>query len=164
MPYLRNNFDAKIASPKTLFKLERKGDLLVFNFKAFDSCLYSFSNEKNSDLWKGCVCEVFLDLGDDYYYEFEVAPNGATFIAKIKERKIIFFDCDFFYSKTSVDRNTYYVSMHIDLSKLSDIRSIRYNAFRVETKPNEKEQILSALNPTLCETFHIRDKFVKLKL
>ena len=162
MTYLSDNFDGQKANPQTLFDIERKRDKLLFHFIAQESCLYSFSKENNSDLWRGCVCEVFLDLGDDFYYEFEVAPNGATFIAKIKDRKITFFDCDFFVSEAKVEGNTYSVTMQIDLAKLSNPPFIRYNAFRVETRPNEKEQNLSALNPTLCETFHIRDKFIKL--
>lgn len=164
MPYLRNNFDNSIAVPRTLFKIERDKHFIIFSFRATKSCLYSFSKENNDDLWKGCVCEVFLDLGDDFYYEFEVAPNGAIFIAKIKDGKITFFDCDFFSSNAKIKGSTYFINMKIDLSKLITSSTIKYNAFRVETKENEKEQKLSALNPTLCETFHVRDKFIKLDL
>ena len=164
MTYLRNNFNGKLASPKTLFNVEVVNNQLVFDFEAKDSCLYSFSKANNSDLWKACVCEVFLDLGDDFYYEFEVAPNGATFIAKIRNRAIEYFDCDFFLSKSAIKDNKYSVTMYIDLAKLGNPKSVRYNAFRVETKPNEKKQNLSALNPTLCETFHVREMFISLEL
>ena len=164
MAYLLNNFNGKIAHPKTTFEIEKKEGKLVFHFCAFDSCLYSYSKENNSDLWKGCVCEVFLDLGDDFYYEFEVSPNNATFAAKIVQKRIIFFDQDFFSAEAKIDGNNYLVTMEIDLKKLNNPKTIRYNAFRVETKPNEKEQNLSALNPTLCETFHVREKFITLDL
>ena len=164
MPYLRNNFDAKTESPKTKVEIKKENNNLVFLFEALDSCLYSYSNNNNDELWKGCVCEVFLDLGDDFYYEFEVAPNGAIFIAKIRNRKIEFFDCDFVTTKSEIVKNNYYVAIHIDLVKLGNPKQIKYNAFRVETKPNEKEQVLFALNPTLCETFHVREKFISLEL
>ena len=164
MPYLRNNFDAKIESPRTKVEIKKENNNLVFLFEALDSCLYSYSNKNNAELWKGCVCEVFLDLGDDFYYEFEVAPNGANFIAKIRNRNIDFFDCDFITTSSEIINKNYYVTIHIDLAKLGNPKQIKYNAFRVETKPNEKEQVLSALNPTLCGTFHVREKFISLEL
>ena len=163
MPYLRNNLSGNIATPETLFNVKVVKNHLIFNFEAKDSCLYSFSSENNSDLWKACVCEVFLDLGDDFYYEFEVAPNGATFIAKIRNRVIEYFECAFFSSKAEIKGSTYNVTMDIDLAKLGNPKVVKYNAFRVETKPNEKEQNLSALNPTLCDTFHVREKFISLE-
>lgn len=164
MAYLLNNFNGKIANPKTSFSVEKKEHKLIFKFEALDSCLFSYSKENNSDLWKGCVCEVFLDLGDDFYYEFEVSPNGATFAAKIVEKRVNLINPDFFKSTAKIEEKTYFVTMEIDLNKLNNPQSIKYNAFRVETLPNEKEQNLSALNPTLCETFHVREKFVSLDL
>ena len=52
---------------------------MIFEFSAYDSSLNSFSNIDNDELYNGDVVEVFLDLGDEVYYEFEVAPNGASF-------------------------------------------------------------------------------------
>ena len=164
MDYLLNNITSKPANPKTSFELVGKERKLIFKFEAFDSCLFSYSKEDNSDLWRGCVCEVFLDLGDEFYYEFEVAPNGAVFVAKIKDRKITFFKQDFFKANARIENNSYFVNMEIDLTMLNNPKHIRYNAFRVETLPNKKEQNLSALNPTLCETFHVREKFIPLVL
>ena len=164
MAYLLNNFNGNIANPKTLFESEIKEQKLIFKFEALNSCLYSYSDTNNSDLWRGCVCEVFLDLGDEFYYEFEVAPNGATFIAKILDRHINYIEPDFFNSTSRIIGNDYYVSIEIDLSKLNNPKKIKYNAFRIEASPNKKEQILSALNPTLCDTFHIRDKFLTVDL
>ena len=163
MDYLRNNFNGNIANPQTLVSISKLNNKIIFNFEAYNSCLYSYSKDNNSDLWKACVVEVFLDLGDEFYYEFEVAPNGATFIAKIFNRQITFFEQDFFKSTCKVDKDNYYVSIEIDLNKLGNPKVIKYNCFRVETRPNEKDQILLALNPTLCETFHVRDKFITLK-
>ena len=51
--------------------------------------------------------------------------------------------------------------MNVDLSKLKHNNNIEYNAFRIEMV-NER-QILEALNPTLCNTFHVREKFMRLE-
>ena len=163
MVYLRDNHTGEIAIPKTLVSLERVDNTLIFSFKAYNSFLISYSNNNNSNLWKACACEVFLDLGDDFYYEFEVAPNGAFFVAKIKNRAITFFEQNFFSSSARIEKDNYFVEMTIDLDKIGyNPKYIKYNCFRVEYRPNEKEQILSALNPTLCDTFHVRDKFLTL--
>lgn len=163
MAYLKNNFNGNVANPKTIVKIVKKDNKIVFNFEAYNSSLFSYSNENNSDLWRACVCEVFLDLGDDFYYEFEVAPNGANFVAKIKDRKITFFEQDFFSSEARIEDDNYFVTMTIDLDKIGyNPKYFKYNCFRVEVDPNKKEQNLSALNPTLCGTFHVRDKFLTL--
>lgn len=163
MTYLLNNFNGNIAKPQTLVKVEKREHKLIFYFEAYNSSLYSYSKENNSELWRACVCEAFLDLGDDFYYEFEVAPNGANFVAKIKNREVEFFKQYFFNSTSKIIGDSYFVKMTIDLEKLGFCdKKIKYNCFRVEVKPNEKEQNLSALNPTLCETFHVKEKFIEL--
>ena len=69
---------------KTEFIASQTNDFLVFQFKAINSSLNSFSNVYNDDIWKGDVCEVFLADGKtDTYYEIEVAPNGTLFFGKI---------------------------------------------------------------------------------
>lgn len=164
MKYLLDNFSGKIAKPRTSVEIKNKGSSLVFSFAAEESSLFSYSKKNNDDLWKGSVVEVFLDLGDkDFYYEFEVAPNGATFIAKKYIDHLEFIENNFFKSTTSIKEKTYIVEMEIDLSKLRISNCIRYNCFRIENEcPKEKSDNLSALSPTLCDTFHIRDKFLDL--
>ena len=51
--------------------------------------------------------------------------------------------------------------MIIDLSNIPLKDTLKFNAFRTEVV--DGVQILEALNPTLCETFHKRDKFIELK-
>ncbi len=164
MKYLLDNFTGKTASPKTTIDIKSKGSCLVFSFVAEESSLFSYSKKNNDDLWKGSVVEVFLDLGDkDFYYEFEVAPNGATFIAKKYVDHLEFIKNDFFKSSTSNEGRTYKVEMEIDLSKLKITNNIKYNCFRIENEcPKEKSDNLAALSPTLCDTFHVRDKFINL--
>ena len=156
MKPLYDNKTGKLGVPKTEFEFNRKGDILEFNFVAYDSSLESFSNEKNSELWKGNVVEVFLDCGDrKFYYEFEVAPNGTTFVAEKHKNKLMFIDDKFFSAETRIEGNSYCVKMSIDLKLLGKKRVISYNAFRIEG------DVLEALHPTLCDTFHVREKFLK---
>lgn len=159
---LFDNQTGVIGTPTTILSYERKGNLLSFSFEAYESSLNSFSNIDNNQLYKGDVVEIFLDLGDDFYYEFEVAPNGATFVAKILNRQITFIENNFFKSKTYIKGDMYQAYMMIDISKLKHNGKIKFNAFRIETKGIKSEYILQALSPTLCETFHVRDKFIDL--
>ena len=161
MAYLKNNFNGKVGKPKTRFKVKRIENSLIFFFQAEQSSLYSYSNKDNDDIWKGCAVVVFLDLGDDFYYEFEVAPNGATFVATIKDRKITFIDNDFFHADVEIKNDEYFAIMYVDLNKLNISSDIKFNAFRIEMEEGQDQQLF-ALNPTLCGTFHVREKFIKL--
>ena len=163
MIYLKDNRTGKTGNPLTGFDVKRDKNILTFVFEAQESSLESFSDKNNDDLWRLNVVEVFLDMGDDFYYEFEVAPNGKTFIAKIKNRNVIFFDCDFFSSNVETIGNTYKITMKIDISLFKNTKEVHYNAFRVETKNVGDKQNLQALNPTFCDTFHVRDKFISLR-
>ena len=162
MALLKNNIDGKTGIPETVVNWKREGSVLVFNFEAKDSSLKSFSTKNNDTLWYENVVEVFLDLGDDFYYEFEIAPNGTSFIAKIKNLAITFFKQNFFSHKVKIEGSTYKVEMRMDLSKLSYTpKHIRFNAFRHEKVGNDDKQL--SLNPTLCETFHVREKFINFE-
>ena len=163
MTYLKDNYTGKIGNPLTSFEVIKNNDVFSFVFEAHDSSLESFSNKDNDDLWRLNVVEVFLDMGDDFYYEFEVAPNGKTFIAKISNGNVSFFDCDFFSSNVETSGSTYKVKLVIDLSIFKNKKEIRYNVFRVETKNVGDKQNLQALSPTFCDTFHIKDKFISLR-
>ena len=96
MPQLFDNRTGKLANPRTDFEYFKQDNLLMFNFVAYESSLSSYSNKDNDTLYKGDVVEVFLDIGIDGYYELEVAPNGATFIAKIVNEQIKFIKNYFF--------------------------------------------------------------------
>lgn len=162
MERLLDNRSGKEVEPKTLLSVNRINDTLIFEFSAYDSSLNSFSNIDNDELYNGDVVEVFLDLGDEFYYEFEVAPNGASFVAKIVNGTPVFINNDFFAPSSFIKDNSYFVTMKIDLSELGNNKKIRYNAFRIETKRIETNYILEALSSTLSNTFHVRDKFIEL--
>ena len=160
MKYLLDNFTGNIASPKTSFEMEFDGPFLNIHFCAEESSLTSYSSINNSDIWKDNVVEVFLDLGDDdFYYEFEVAPNGTTFAAKKYKDYLEYLPSDLIDTKVAIKGDSYIVEIRIDLSKFPKYRHIRYNAFRIE-----RGKILEALSPTYCDTFHVRDRFISLKM
>ena len=162
MKRLLDNCSGNFIDPITNVSYEINGNILEFNFQAFDSALNSFSNKDNDAIYNGDVVEVFLDLGDEFYYEFEVAPNGTTFIAKILNGNIIFVENTFFESNVRIEGNNYFVKMKIDLSKLGESKNIKFNAFRIETKGIKPNYILQALCPTLSNSFHVRNKFIKI--
>ena len=164
MKYLSNNFTGELGVPKTSFEIKKEDGSLIFSFVAHDSYLYSYSKKNNDDLWKGCVTEVFLDLGDkDFYYEFEVAPNGAVFVAKKFVDHLEFPQNYFFIGISKIYGKDYEVTMEVDLTKLKISKNIKYNAFRVENETaKEKSKNLFALSPTFSDTFHVRDKFIDL--
>ena len=162
MKRLLDNRTGKEIEPKTIVSYEIDNSYLKFCFEAYDSSLNSFSSIDNDELYNGDVVEVFLDFGDAFYYEFEVAPNGATFVAKIIDGKPVFIKNDFFKSNVKVEGHNYFVEMIIDLSKLKQKESIKFNAYRIETKGIKTNYILQALSPTLSNTFHVRDKFIEL--
>ena len=163
MKELFDNYTGGTCKPTTYVTYKKDRNYLIFNFEAYDSSLNSYSNINNDCIYKGDVVELFLDIGEDSYYEFEVAPNGTTFIASIKDLKPTFIENNFFESEVRIDGNNYFVKMIIDLSKFNKIKFIKFNAFRIETKKVRPEYILQALNPTLCGSFHKRDKFIELK-
>ena len=162
MSVLLNNLDATKPNKATDFNYVKSDNIITFNFDCYNSCLYSYSNKTNDDLWKGCVAEIFLDTGLDFYYEFEVAPNGAVFAAKIRNRQIEYIDPSIIKSRSTINGNNYQVQITVDLNKLEKGDELKFNAFRVENEKGETIQQLQALNPTLCETFHVREKFIRL--
>lgn len=157
---LTENINGKTNDPKTLFEINRKDNLIYAHFEASDSSLESYSNIHNDKLYDGNVVEIFLDIGKESYIEIEVAPNGTTFVATILNRAITFIDDSFLKTNVRIKGQTYIVDLVIDLSTFGNPKEIRYNAFRIEVI--EGKQTLLAVNPTLCSTFHVKDKFIIL--
>ena len=164
MKELLDNRTGKESKLKTYFSYEKRCNLLVFNFECHNSSLNSYSDKDNDELYKGDVCEVFLDIGGESYYEFEVAPNGAKFVAKIINGTPHFIDDSFFMSVAKIKGNSYTVKMIIDVSKIGSITELNFNAFRIETKRVKRDFILQAYSPTLSNTFHVRECFINIPL
>ena len=164
MLILKDNRTGLDSLVKTEFSIKQEGKRLFCLFNAFDSSLSSYGDKDNDELYHGDVVEIFIDVGEkDSYLEIEVAPNGAIFVANVTNSKVNFIDNTFVKSKVNIERNNYFVSLEIDLSGFNIIKPIYYNAFRIETKGIKENYILQALAPTLCETFHVRDKFIVLE-
>lgn len=162
MKVLRENIKGGKPEVKTLVSYHKLGNTLFYKIKAFDSSLKGYSDKDNDTLYRGDTVEVFLDLGDkDFYYEFEVAPNGAVFVAKKYSDHLEFINRGFFHAKSKIDGTNYEVKMEIDLSDLGNFGTIKHNVYRIETKRIKSDYILAALEPTLCNSFHVRSKFIK---
>jgi len=162
MKVLRENIKGAKSEVKTSVSYQKLGNALFYKIKAYGSSLNSFSDKDNNALYRGDAVEVFLDLGDiDFYYEFEVAPNGAVFVAKKFSDHLEFIDKSFFRAESKIDGNDYEVNMEIDLSDFAPYKTIRHNVYRIETKGIKSDYILAALEPTLCNSFHVRSKFIK---
>ena len=161
---LRENITGQEPLVKTEFNIVREGDVLHCYWYAHDSSLTSYGDIDNAELYNGDVVEIFIDVGDgNSYLEIEVAPNGKKFVAKIINREIFFIDNSFVKSNVEIRDHDYIVTMDIDLSRFNVKDTIEYNVFRVETCGKSPNFVLSALSPTYCGSFHVRDKFILLK-
>lgn len=157
----KDNLTGSVPNRKTELEIIKEENTVSFNFACSKSDLISYSNIDNDKLYLASVVEVFLDVGEKRYYEIEVAPNGATFFAKILNRNIEFIDNDLFESSVHIEGAKYFVTIKVDLSKIRDFNLVKFNACRIE-KDKEGNTSLYALFPTNCETFHVPEKFIKL--
>ena len=160
---LRDNITGQTSPVKTEFSITQKGKHLICLFKAYDSSLNSHGDRDNDELYRGDVVEVLLDIGEtNAYLEIEVAPNGKKFVANIIDKEIHFIENNFVKSKVEIQNNDYFVIIDIDLTKFNILKPIKYNAYRIETKGIKENYLLLAASPTMCDTFHVRDNFIKL--
>ena len=160
---LKDNRTGKDDQVLTKLSVTKDNNRLVFSFEAYGSSLNSFSSIDNDTLWKGDVVEVFLDIGEkDSYLEIEVAPNGARFVANIINREIHFIDSSFIKTKSVIKDDAYFVDIDIDLNKFNITAPLMFNAYRIETLGIRSDYLLLAVNPTLSNSFHVRDSFIKV--
>ncbi len=168
--YLLENKMGGKAVYETALTVKETEEAYIFSFEAKHSSAYCPYAKDNDKLWLGDVCEVFI--GDErdpgYYYEVEIAPNGAAFFGWVHNP-----DGNFSVTFPSFDGFSYCAeqkgedyAVQITLSKEIigwPLESILFNAFRIETDGGVPEKHLFALNPTLCNTFHRTEGFVHLK-
>lgn len=168
--YLLENKKGGKAVYETLLSVRESEEAYIFSFYAKNNrsyCPYAQNNEK---LWLGDVCEIFI--GDErdphHYYEVEIAPNGAVFFGWVYNPdgnfKVSFPPADGLSYRAEQKGDNYEVE--ITLSKkiiVWPLERIAFNAFRIETDGGVPEKHLFALNPTLCNTFHRPEGFVRLK-
>ena len=167
--YLKNNRTGEKTPFKTTLRYSMKGEMLAFFFDCEKSECFSAYSDDNEPIYLGDVAELFLGVGENpqKYFEIEVAPNGAVFFAEITndgdEKKVKFLPTDTITAETERTESGYKVSVFVPERIFGNLkgRKIYFNAFRIETEGGETEKNLIALNPTLNDTFHVPDKFIR---
>ncbi len=170
---LRENVKGGKAHYNTAVEILKDGNVLTFNFTADHSVCYCPYANYNDELFEGDVCEVFFGSDEKriVYYEMVVAPNGAKLLIKVTDRGNNDFDLDYIpenecFIKTSAQKTPsgYKVSISFDAEKArTGDGEFIFNAFRIDTDGEECEKHLFALNPSLCNSFHYSQAFVKMK-
>ncbi len=163
MQLKENSCDGKIEHPTDL-EIRKENGYFVFSFDAKNSLLFSSGEKYNDPIYDGSVVEVFIYYGKkNHYYEVEVAPNGALFLANIKNIHGKFTtNClkrCFVKTDIGIEKDSYKVNIYFPINKIKTERPL-FNAFRIETINNK--QYLYALNPTMCGSFHVFESFIDL--
>ena len=146
---------------------------VTFDFFCKNSQFFSAGDKYNDPIFDGDVCEAFISIDGTIhnYYEIEVAPNNTIFLNKVHNPGNGKFELTEIpesenFIKASVEflGNDYRLIFSLPLDKIyySKEDGILFNAFRIETEGGHTDLHLLSLNPTLCDTFHMSEYFVKL--
>lgn len=172
---LKNSRTGKdIPEFETTVKIVMTDTELSFEFFCKNSKFFSASNEYNGPIFDGDVCEAFICTGEDpkKYFEIEVSPNNTQFVSFMTNLGPGLYDAEYVskennFLKSEVEflGNDYRLKFSMPLEKIGydPKRGIRFNAYRIETEGGYTDRNLLALNPTMCDTFHVYEKFVELK-
>ena len=143
------------------------GDGLNFCFEVADTATVSRFRHDNEDIWQDDAVEVFVSPDGDRkkYLELEVSPYGVRFFGEVcnedgKTPKLKKVD-PMFSASAAETEGGYRVTIRIPYSSMKgyDAKKCVLNAFRLDKKA-DGIQLLYALNPTLCESFHRPAYFV----
>lgn len=150
----------------TKLNVYKENGNLCFMFDCKNSKLFSAHEGLNTDLFEGDVCEAFVSIDGkrDTYVEIEVAPNNSVFCKRVYDdgNGITLFDMEnIVTSFVEINGNDYKLFFSIPLEKIGAEKGILFNAYRIETEGGIRDENLLAVNPTLCRTFHKREKFIK---
>ncbi len=172
---LKNNRTGEaIPEFKTEVEITLSETHLTFEFLCKNSRFFSAGDKYNDSIYNGDVCEAFIsvDGGINNYFEVEVAPNNTVFLYRIQN------SCDgvfkgepipesenFVESSVELLGSDYKVNFSLPLDKMGydEGKGLLLNAFRIETEGGHTDLNLLALSPTLCDTFHKSEAFIKLK-
>ncbi len=172
---LRENMTGKdIPEFETTVDITMTETELVFDFYCKNSQMFSAGDKYNDPIFDGDVCEAFISVDGtiNNYYEIEVAPNGAIFLNKVKNPGQGQFELipvpeseNFVKAKVEIMGNDYRMIITLPLDKMgyNKEKGILFNAYRIETENGHTDLHLMALNPTMCDTFHMSEYFVELK-
>ena len=142
---------------------------LIFEFVAENTKFFSYCEGYNSEIWKGDVCEAYIcsDGSRVNYFEIQVAPNGSIYCSKVYNPdgnfRTTFIEENPVESAVEKIGNDIKVRFSIPLSVIGydQENGLLINVFRIETEGGETDKNLLALNPTLCNTYHKPEFFVK---
>lgn len=175
---LKENVSGGPAPFDTELEITETDDEYVFVFFAEHSFGYCVCNEYNGPHYKGDVCEIFIgtDPSRKTYYEVEVNPRNALFLAKITycgnnpkgdpviEAEFVPEEDGFVKSSVTVTGGGYTAVIRIRKERVSTGNGKTFfNAYRIETDGGETEKHLFALSPTLRKKFHVPEKFALLE-
>ena len=141
-----------------------------FSFEVKDEDVISSYLTDNEDIWQGDAVEVFLSPDGDLtrYFELEVSPFGVRFWGEVINRdgktpRLKKLPPMF---EASAERTDEGYNVHIELpyGELGAVvpEKMAFNAFRLDKKADGR-QLLYALSPTFCNSFHRPQYFVRAK-
>ena len=141
-----------------------------FSFEVKDEDVISPYLTDNEDIWQGDAVEVFLSPDGDRtrYFELEVSPFGVRFFGEIvnsdgktpRLKKLP----PMFEARAERTEEGYTVHIELPYGELGAVlpEKMAFNAFRLDKKADGR-QLLYALSPTFCNSFHRPQYFVRAK-
>lgn len=165
---LKENISGEISNIKTTVEASWKEDIFTIRFECHNSQRYCPFTKDNDPLYEGDVCEVFITSKDalNDYFEFEIAPNGCVFCAKVyrnplTEERVLTMLPHLVFSAVDPLTDGYSAILGLPLQALGLFKreEIRLNIFRIETDGGNHIDLL-ALNPTRKSTFHVPEAFL----
>ena len=141
-----------------------------FSFIVNDEDIISPYLTDNEDIWQGDAVEVFLSPDGDRtrYFELEVSPFGVRFWGEVINRdgktprlkKLP----PMFEARAERTEEGYEVHIELPYGELGAVlpEKMAFNAFRLDKKADGR-QLLYALSPTFCNSFHRPQYFVRAK-
>lgn len=141
-----------------------------FSFEVKDEDVISPYRSDNEDIWQGDAVEVFLSPDGDRtrYFELEVSPFGVRFFGEIvnsdgktpRLKKLP----PMFEARAERTEEGYTVHIELPYGELGAVlpEKMAFNAFRLDKKADGR-QLLYALSPTFCNSFHRPQYFVRAK-
>lgn len=158
------------SSEECCFSCEFNKYAAHFSFEVKDEDVISSYLTDNEDIWQGDAVEVFLSPDGDRtrYFELEVSPFGVRFWGEVINRdgktpRLKKLPPMF---EASAERTEEGYNVHIELpyGELGAVlpEKMAFNAFRLDKKADGR-QLLYALSPTFCNSFHRPQYFVRAK-
>lgn len=164
---LKENITGNKAIYDTEFELTNDQENLIVSFTAYHASLNSYSDIYNDELYNGNVVEIFIQTNDkNKYFEIEVAPNNANFLALITNDGVSFkgelIPNNFVKSYVDIKNDIWKTKILVPLKEIeaNNLKEIKYNAFRIDTDNEITNKHLFAISPTKCGTFHKMESFI----